>query len=214
MVSFVNVFLKYTKEYYALSNINFSAEQGEVVALVGPQDSGKTCMLRILAGLEKQDSGEVYIKDIPVAKVDYANDISVGYIPYKASFFDKKTVYDNLKYVLDIRKTAHDAMEEKINNAVIDFKLENLVNEKIYKLSLFQKYLVSIARLTFRKLDLVLIDNIFEELTPQESKELVRLFKKYFVKPSTLVIIATSSEDIASQIATRSVILKNGAIEK
>ena len=214
MVSFVNVFLKYTKEYYALSNINFSAEQGEVVALVGPQDSGKTCMLRILAGLEKQDSGEVYIKDIPVAKVDYANDISVGYIPYKASFFDKKTVYDNLKYVLDIRKTTHDAMEEKINNAVIDFKLENLVNEKIYKLSLFQKYLVSIARLTFRKLDLVLIDNIFEELTPQESKELVRLFKKYFVKPSTLVIIATSSEDIASQIATRSVILKNGAIEK
>jgi len=214
MVSFVNVFLKYTKEYFALSNVSFNAEAGEVVALVGPQDSGKTCILRILAGLEKQDSGEVYIKDIPIAKVDYASDISAGYIPYKASFFDKKTVYDNLKYVLDIRKTSHDAMEEKINNAIIDFKLENLVNERVYKLSLFEKYLVSIARLTFRKLDLVLIDNIFEELTPQECKELIRLFKKHFVKPSTLVIIATSSEEIASQIATRSIVLKNGAIEK
>ena len=146
--------------------------------------------------------------------MDYASDISAGYIPYKASFFDKKTVYDNLKYVLDIRKTSHDAMEEKINNAIIDFKLENLVNERVYKLSLFEKYLVSIARLTFRKLDLVLIDNIFEELTPQECKELIRLFKKHFVKPSTLVIIATSSEEIASQIATRSIVLKNGAIEK
>ncbi len=215
MISFSNVFVKYTKEFYALSNINFEADKGEVVALIGPKDSGKTCMLRLLAGLEKQDRGEVYIKNIPLDKVDYSVDVSVGYIPYKASFLDKKSVYDNLKYILEVRKTDKSLLEEKINQAIIDFKLESIAQEKVYKLSLYEKYLVSVARLSFRnQLDLVLIDNIFEELSPNEIKELLKLFKKYFAKSSTLLIIATSDEQIANSIATKKVFLKYGTIDK
>jgi len=214
MISFVNVFVKYTKEFYALSSVNLKADKGEVVALVGPKDSGKTCLLRLLAGLEKPDKGEIYIKDIPVEKIDYQTDVSMGYIPYKANFFDKKSVYDNLKYVLDIRKTDKNVLEENINKAIIDFKLESIVDQKIYKLSLFQKYLVSIARLSFRKLDIVLIDNIFEELDATETKELIKLFKKYFINKNTLVLIATSDEKIAKSVATRKVYLEYGAITK
>ena len=214
MISFVNVFVKYTKEFYALSSVNLKADKGEVVALVGPKDSGKTCLLRLLAGLEKPDKGEIYIKDIPVEKIDYQTDVSMGYIPYKANFFDKKSVYDNLKYVLDIRKTDKNVLEENINKAIIDFKLESIVDQKIYKLSLFQKYLVSIARLSFRKLDIVLIDNIFEELDANETKELIKLFKKYFINKNTLVLIATSDEKIAKSVATRKVYLEYGAITK
>lgn len=214
MISFVNVFVKYTKEFYALSNINLKAEKGEVVALLGPKDSGKTCFLRLLAGLEKQDKGEIYVKDIPIEKIDYQSDISMGYIPYKANFFDKKSVYDNLKYVLEIRKTDKGVLEETINKAIIDFRLESIADEKVYKLSLFQKYLVSIARLSFRKLDIVLIDNIFEELSVQENKELLKLFKKYFVNKNTLVLVATSDEKIAKSIATRVVNLEYGVITK
>lgn len=214
MISFVNVFVKYTKEFYALSNINLKADKGEVVALLGPVDSGKTCLLRLLAGLEKPDKGEIYIKDIAYDKVDYKTDVSMGYIPYKANFFDKKSVYDNLKYVLEIRKTDKSILEEQINKAIIDFKLESIVDEKIYKLSLFQKYLVSIARLSFRKLDIVLIDNIFEELSETETKELIKLFKKYFVNKNTLVLFATTKEEIAKSIATRTICLENGVITK
>lgn len=214
MISFVDVFVKYTKEFYALSGVSFEAKEGEVVALVGPEDSGKTCILRLLAGLEKQNRGEVYIKNIPIEKVDYVRDISMGYIPYKASFFEKKTVYDNLKYVLGIRREDRQSMEEKINKAVIDFNLEKIVNERVYKLSLFEKYLVSIARLSFRKLDILLIDNIFEELSSQETKELIRLFKKCFVGENTLVMLATSSEDVAEQMGARNIYLKYGSVEQ
>lgn len=215
MISLSNVFVKYTKEFFALSNISLSAEKGEVVALIGPKDSGKTCILRLLAGLERQDRGEVYIKNIPLGKVDYSIDVSVGYIPYKASFLDKKSVYDNLKYILEVRKTDKSLLEEKINQAIIDFKLEAIAQEKIYKLSLFEKYLVSVARLSLRnQLELVLVDNIFEELSPNETKELLKLFKKYFAKPGTLLVIATSDEQIANSIATRKVFLKYGTIDR
>ncbi len=214
MISFVNVFVKYTKEFYALSNINLNIDRGETVALLGPKDSGKTCLLRLLAGLEKPDRGEIYVKDIPIEKLDYQTDISMGYIPYKSNFFEKKTVYDNLKYVLDIRKTEKNVIEEKINKAIIDFRIESIASQKVYKLSLYEKYLASIARLSFRKLDVVLIDNIFEELTQQEVKELLKLFKKYFINKNTAVIIATSDENIAKSIATRTLVLEFGAITK
>ena len=214
MISFVNVFVKYTKEFYALSNVSLTANKGEVVGLLGPKDSGKTCLLRLLAGLEKADKGEIYVKDIPIEKLDYKSDISMGYIPYMANFFEKKSVYDNLKSVLDIRKTDKSVLEDTINKAIIDFRLESIADEKIYRLSLFQKYLVSVARLSFRKLDIVLIDNIFEELSSQETKELLKLFKKCFVNKNTLVLVATSDENIAKNIATRIVNLEYGVITK
>lgn len=214
MINLVNVFVKYTKEFYALSNINLNATRGEVIALVGPKDSGKTCLIRVLTGLEKVEKGEVYIKDIPINKIDFKTDISLGYIPYKANFFDKKSVYDNLKYVLEIRKLEESTITEKINQAIIDFRLEQIVNQKVFKLSLYQKYLVSIARLSLRKLDIVLIDNIFEELSEQENIELLTLFKKYFINNNTLVLFATSSELIAKSIASKLYFLEYGAITR
>ena len=213
MITFKNVFVKYTKEFYALSNVNLKADRGEVVALLGPKDSGKTCILRLIAKLEKMDKGEIYINDIPIEKIDYQTDLSLGFIPYKANFFDKKTVYSNLKYVLDIRKTENKQLEEKINKAIIDFKLESIVEEKVYKLNLYQRYLLSVARLSFRNLDLVLIDNIFEELTQNETKDLMKLFKKYFINKNSLVIFATSDEELAKKYATRVVNLEYGTIK-
>lgn len=214
MISFINVFVKYTKEFFALSNINLKIEKGEKVALLGPVDSGKTCFLRMLAGLERPTKGEIYLKDIPIEKIDYQTDVSLGFIPYKANFFDKKTVYENLKYVLKIRKFDKSQIEEIINKVVIDFRLENIVNEKIYKLSLFQKYLVSVARLSLRKLDVVLIDNIFEELNDQEVKDLIKIFKKCFTSKDITLLMATSNAEIASSISTRIVGLEYGVITK
>ncbi len=214
MISLVNVYLKYTKEFYALSNVSLTASKGDVVVLCGPKDSGKTCILRILSGLEKVDKGEVYIRNIPLEKVDFSTDVSLGLLPYKTIFFEKKTVYDNLKYVLEVRGTDKANLEERINEAIIDFKLESIKDVQICKLTNFEKYLVSIARLSFRKLDICLIDNIFEELTEKEVKELVKLFKKYFINKSTTVILATSSEELAKSLATKIVYLKYGAVER
>ncbi len=214
MISFVNVYLKYTKEFYALTNVSLSADKGDVLALCGPKDSGKTCILRILSGLEKFDKGEVFIKDIPLEKVDFSTDVSLGLLPYKTIFFDKKTVYDNLKYVLEVRGIDKSTIEEKINEAIIDFKLESIKDVPIYKLTNFEKYLVSIARLSLRKLEICLIDNIFEELNEEEVKELVRLFKKYFINKSTLVVLATSSQELAKSLATKIAYLKYGVVEK
>ena len=61
MIRVKNLCLKYTKEYYALFDVSFDVKKGESVALLGEECSGKTSMLRVLAGLETANSGEVYV---------------------------------------------------------------------------------------------------------------------------------------------------------
>ena len=212
MISFKKVFVKYTKEFYALSNINLDIEDGEILALCGPEDSGKTCFLRLLAGIETQEKGEIYINDIPVNKIDFSANISMGYVPYKANFLEKKSVYDNLKYVLSIRGEDKKTINDKINKAIIDFRLESIVNEKAHKLTLFQRYLVSIARLSFRNLDILLIDNIFEELSKDEIAEFLKLVKKYLYRKGITVVYATSDKSLAKKVAQKIVYLDYGVI--
>ena len=92
MIRVKNLCLKYTKEYYALYDVSFEVKKGESVALFGEEYSGKTSMLRVLAGLEDPNSGEVYVKDVPLKKIDFSCDVEMGYIPATPVFFPKKTV--------------------------------------------------------------------------------------------------------------------------
>ena len=83
MIEIKKLYLKYIREYYALYDINLKIEHGESVGLIGEEGSGKTTLLRVLAKLEKFDKGEVYIKDINVKKINFKDDISLGYISTK-----------------------------------------------------------------------------------------------------------------------------------
>ena len=214
MITISNAVLKYTKEFCAINNVSFDVAKGEIVALVGPRDSGKSCLIRLCAGLEKLTSGEIYIKDTPIDKLDTENDISIGYIPYKGSFFENKSVYDNILYVLKVRKVPKQEQENIINEILIDFKIEKLKDVLVKDLSMYERYYVSLARLSFRKLELLLVDNIFEELTDKECKTLISLVKKHFLKENPTVLYATSNEKLAESISTRIIKLKDGQIEK
>lgn len=213
MIKVKNVFLKYTKEFYALYDINFDIEKGESVAFLGEENSGKTTMLRVLAGLEKVNSGEVYIKDIPIKKIDFSCDINMGYVPATPVFLPKKSVYENLKYILKTRKFSKQETEEKINALLINYNLEKIRDEKICNLSLYQKYLLSFARLSFRKLDIILIDNIFEKLSEEELDNIQGLILKEYVKTGTTTVLATTSNEIAKVLTKRIIKFNLGSIE-
>ncbi len=214
MVVIHKLYLKYIREYYALFDINLEISNGEKVAFVGGEDCGKTSLIRILAKLEKFTSGEVYIKDLPIKQIKYDLDLSVGYIPVHPIFFDRKTVYENLKYVLAIRKMDKKQIDEKINSILSNLKIENLKDMKIANLSFYERYLVSIARLSLRKIDLLLVDNVFEKLSKNnESENIKNILKEKFSSQKDLtMIVATSDKTIAKQLAKRNVYLKAGSI--
>ena len=211
MLSINHLFLKYTREFYALYDINLQVADGEKVAFVGADNSGKTSLLRVISKLEKPTKGEIYLHDRPLKKVNFKNDISAGYVPASPVFLENKTVYENFKYILNERKVPPAEIENKINDAVIEFSLEKIKDEKIFNLSVEEKYILSLIRLSFRKLDFLMIDNIFENLSDFYIEIIEEILQK-LVQPSTTLIVATTDEKLADRFCKRKIYFKNGSI--
>lgn len=211
MLSIKNLNLKYTKEFYALEDVTLDVEEGESVALIGEQNSGKTTLLRVLAKLEAFDSGEIYINHIPIKKIDFKTDLSVGYVPYCPVFLENKTVYENFRYILGKKGYKPAEAEKMINNAIIDYSIEKIIDEKVKNIRKEDKYILSLIRLSFRKLDLLLVDNIFDEISDVYIDAILSLIKKLKENDTTLVLACTRPE-IAEKICKRKVYFEHGKL--
>lgn len=213
MLRVKNLYLRYTREFYALYNINIDIADNERVAFVGEDESGKTSLLRIISKLEKMTKGEVYVRDIPLEKLDYKTDISAGYIPASPVFIEKKTVYENFKYILKGWGLSDTEIESKINKAIISYSLEKIKDTKLKDLTLEEKYVLSLIRLSFRELDLLLVDNIFDKLSETTFEVVMTLIKELTTKKTTL-IVATTKDVIADKLCKKKIYFKHGSIVK
>lgn len=211
MLSIKNLNLKFTKEFYALEDINVDVEVGESVAFIGEENSGKTTLLRVIAKLEDFDSGEIYLNKIPIKKVDFKTDLNVGYVPYCPVFLENKTVYENFRYILNKKGFKPADAEKMINNAIIDFSLERIRDEKVKNIRKEDKYILSLIRLTFRPLDLLLVDNIFDEISDIYIDAILSLIKK-LKGPDTTLILACTRPEIAEKICKRKIYFEHGKI--
>lgn len=212
MIKIKNLFLRYTREFYALYDINIDIESGESVAFVGEDESGKTSLLRILAKLEKLTKGEVFIKDIPLEKLNYKTDINAGYVPATPVFLEKKSVYENFKYILKGWEYTDKEIENKINSTIIEYSLEKIKDTKLKDLTLEEKYVLSLIRLTLRpNLELLMVDNIFDKISEPTKEVIFNLIKSLKTKKTTL-IVATTKEDIANSLCKRKIYFKDGSI--
>jgi len=211
MVQIKNLYLKYTREFFALYDVNMSIAEGESVAFVGEDESGKTSLLRVLAKLEKPTKGEVYIKDIPLNKLSYKTDINAGYVPATPVFLEKKTVYENFKYILKNWGYETAEIESKINEVIIEYAIEKLKDVKVKELSKEEKYVLSLIRLSMRELDLLMVDNIFDKISEATMDVVLGLIKKLKAKNTTL-IVATTKTEIAQKLCKRNIYFKNGSV--
>ncbi len=211
MLSVKNLNLKFTKEFYALEDVNLDIDDGESVAFVGEQESGKTTLLRVLAKLEDFDSGEIYFNHIPIKKVDFRTDINVGYVPYCPVFIENKTVYENFRYILNKKGYKPAEAEKMINNAIIEYSIEKIINEKVKNIRKEDKYILSLIRLSFRKLDLLLVDNIFDEISDVYIDAILSMIKKLKDANTTLILTCTRPE-IAEKICRRKIYFEHGKV--
>lgn len=215
MISIKNLYLSFTKEFDALHNINLEIEDSEKVALVGESDSGKTMLLRVLAKLEKIKSGEIYLKNIDLKKINFQHDISIGFVPKSFVFLNKKTIRENFVYILKERKFDSATINLKVLTALKNFGLENIQNIKVKDLSPYQKALAELARISMRKIDLYLIDDICSGLVPSEVQHIVSIFKDMIKEnPESTFVFAMSNEEIARQLGLKVIKLVHGCIEE
>ena len=155
-----SIILKNVSKHYdkvnALRNVNLRIKDGEFFSLLGPSGSGKTTCLRIIAGFEQANEGQVYLFDEEVSSVPpYKRKVNTVFQDY--ALFPHMSVGENVGYSLKVQKVSFDERNRKVNEILRIVKLENYIDRKINQLSGGQKQRVALARSLINKPKVLLL---------------------------------------------------------
>lgn len=186
-----------------LQNISFDIPDGQIIALFGPNGCGKTTLLKIIAGLDKQDSGEIKQLD----KND-DGELSAGLVfqDHRFSLLPWMTIRGNIELALMTKVRSKQEREEKINQIISRLNLSRHQNKYPYQVSGGLSQLTAFGRALVLDPDIYLFDEPFSALDYQSALKLQQQFLALWEKDKKSTIIVTHSIDEAILLADQIVI--------
>jgi len=196
-----------------LENISFDVAEGEVLVLLGASGSGKTTILRIIAGLEMPYTGKVILHGKDVTELP-ARERGVGVIFQSYALFPKMTVEKNIGYGLRIRKRKRKEIKQTVNELLALVQLEEHRKKYPSQLSGGQQQRVAIARTLAYKPEVLLFDEPFGALDTQTRVHLRREIRALLRKVNVPSIFITHDQEEALELGDRVAVLNQGHIEQ
>lgn len=189
-----------------IKNLSYEFEEGKVYAIVGKSGAGKTTLLSILSSLAAPTSGNIYLKDEDVAKIDKYKFRSkyVGVIFQNFNLLPHLTALENVVLSMNIsgkkftEKSKNEIAMELLNKVGLS---EEEANRRILKLSGGQQQRVAIARAISYDPDIILADEPTGNLDSETQSEIIDIFKM-LAKEGKCIIIVTHSQFVAGQSDT------------
>lgn len=196
-----------------LENISFDVAEGEVLVLLGASGSGKTTILRIIAGLEMPYTGKVILHGRDVTELP-ARERGVGVIFQSYALFPKMTVEKNIGYGLRIRKRKRKEIRETVNELLSLVQLTEHRKKYPSQLSGGQQQRVAIARTLAYKPEVLLFDEPFGALDTQTRVHLRREIRALLKKVNVPSIFITHDQEEALELGDRVAVLNVGHVEQ
>ncbi|RDY31167.1 ABC transporter ATP-binding protein [Lachnotalea glycerini] len=199
----------------ALSNVNFTVEQGEYVAIMGPSGSGKTTLLNILASLDKPTSGEVLLEGKSMGKIKEGELASfrrnnLGFVFQDFNLLDTFSLKDNIFLPLVLSKTNYKEMEKRLIPIAQSLGIEKLLEKYPYEVSGGQKQRCAIARAIITNPKLLLADEPTGALDTKASSNLLNIFNSINDNGQTILMVTHSTQ--AASHAKRVLFIRDGEV--
>jgi spermidine/putrescine transport system ATP-binding protein len=194
-----------------LEKINFSVDQDEIVVLLGASGSGKTTILRIIAGLEMQDSGMVVLHGRNVTDVP-ARERGTGVIFQSYALFPKMTVEKNIGYGLKIRKRKRKEIKEKVNELLSLVQLEEHRKKYPSQLSGGQQQRVALARAIVNRPAVLLLDEPLGALDLKLRRQMQIELKRIQTEVGLTFVHVTHDQEEAMTMADTIAVMNGGHI--
>jgi ABC-type Fe3+/spermidine/putrescine transport system ATPase subunit len=196
-----------------LEDINFEVAEGEALVLLGASGSGKTTILRIIAGLEMPYTGQVILHGKNVTELP-ARERGVGVIFQSYALFPKMTVEKNIAYGLKIRGRKRKEIRQKVNELLSLVQLEDHRKKYPSQLSGGQQQRVAIARTLAYNPEVLLFDEPFGALDAQTRGHLRREIRALLKKVNVPAIFITHDQEEALELGDRIAVINVGHIEQ
>jgi ABC-type Fe3+/spermidine/putrescine transport system ATPase subunit len=196
-----------------LDDVSFSVAEGESLVLLGPSGSGKSTTLRLIAGLETPDRGEVFLRGKQVEQ-RRARDRNVGVIFQNYALFPRMTVAENIAFGLRIRRVKAKQRAEVVERLLALIRMTEQRDKLPSQISGGQQQRVAIARALAYEPDVLLFDESFSALDPKTRVTLRREIRALLRKLRVPALFITHDQEEAMELGDQIAILNKGRLEQ
>ncbi|WP_461280614.1 ABC transporter ATP-binding protein [Acidithiobacillus sp.] len=205
-----------TNQTYALREVSFAVDFGEMLYIVGPSGSGKTTLLSIISGILRPDDGDVVVKDVDIWKL--GNDAlagfrlqTIGFVFQDYHLFPRLTTLENVAIPLILRREPWDKSLAEARKTLQVVGLAEKESLPPYKLSGGEQQRVAIARAIVAQPDLLIFDEPTASLDGDTGRKIVAFVKEHILNAQRAIIIVTHDSRIY-EYATRIIRMEDGRI--
>ena len=190
-------------ETLALSDISFTAENGEFLAIVGPSGCGKSTLLSLLSGLLSPDKGEIYMDGVPQAEARG----TTGYMLQRDHLFEWRTIMGNAQLGLEIQKKLNSSSKEKLHEMLHTYGLGSFEQARPSELSGGMRQRAALVRTLALEPDLLLLDEPFSALDYQTRLSVCDDISSIIKSTEKTAILITHDLSEAISVADRVIVL-------
>lgn len=199
----------------ALTDVSFSVEQGEYVAIMGESGSGKTTLLNILAALDKPTAGEVLLdgkklSDVKERQLSAFRRDNLGFVFQEFNLLDTFSLKDNILLPLVLAGERYAQMQIRLKPLAKKLGIQELLEKYPYEVSGGQKQRTAVARALITNPKLILADEPTGALDSRSTSELLKVFDQVHEEGQTIFMV-THSVTAASH-ASRVLFIKDGQV--
>ena len=203
--------------FTALDNINITVPTGKLTTLLGPSGCGKTTLLRIIAGLEYADSGQILFDELEVTNTPVQKR-NIGFMFQHYALFRHKNIADNIAFGLTLLPKSERLSKADISKRVAELlelvQLPQLANAYPHQLSGGQRQRIALARALAVKPKLLLLDEPFGALDAKVRKELRTWLKDIHHELGITSIMVTHDQEEARAISDEIVVMSHGRVQQ
>jgi len=208
---------KHFGTFQALNNVNLDIHSGELLALLGPSGCGKTTLLRIIAGLETPDTGNIFFSGEDTTDV-HVRERNVGFVFQHYALFRHMTVLENVAFGLRVKPRGERPSDAQIKSKVHDLlklvQLDWLADRYPSQLSGGQRQRIALARALAVEPKVLLLDEPFGALDAKVRKELRRWLRRLHDELHVTSVFVTHDQEEALEVADRVVLMNQGHVEQ
>ncbi|NGZ76250.1 ABC transporter ATP-binding protein [Saccharibacillus alkalitolerans] len=195
-----------------LKDVSFNVEQGEICGLLGPNGAGKTTLIRVMTGLIRPDSGDVFIGGSSVVRQRENAAAHIGAIVESPIFFPYMTGRDNLENLALLHPNLPDrkARRKRVNEVLEIVRMDKRADEKVKTYSLGMKQRLGIAQALLGDPELLILDEPANGLDPMGIRELRELILRLKHEFGKTVLVSSHLLDELQKICDRIVVIREG----
>ncbi|HOB60908.1 MAG TPA: sulfate ABC transporter ATP-binding protein [Candidatus Competibacteraceae bacterium] len=203
--------------FVALDHVTLDFPTGQLIGLLGPSGCGKTTLLRIIAGLEFADSGQVFLNGEDASSA-HVRERQVGFVFQHYALFRHMTVFDNVAFGLRVRprkqRPSENAIRARVDELLELVQLSALAKRYPTQLSGGQRQRIALARALAVEPRVLLLDEPFGALDAKVRKELRRWLRQLHDALHITSIFVTHDQEEALEVSDRVVLMNQGRIEQ